>query len=125
MAKSKTKKEYYIVFGSPAIEEAEIEEMVKTLRSGWLGTGPKVAQFENMVAELSGAEYAMAVNSCTAAIHLSLIAAGIGKGDEVITTPLTFSATANAVIHAGATPVWADVDPRNGNLRSFCIIGRN
>ena len=114
--KKKTKKEDYIVFGSPAIEEAEIEEMVKTLRSGWLGTGPKVAQFENMVAELSGAEYAMAVNSCTAALHLSLIAAGIGAGDEVITTPLTFSATANAIIHAGATQVFVDVNLKTMNI---------
>ncbi len=108
--------EPYIVFGAPMIEEEEIEEVVKTLRSGWLGTGPKTAQFENMIAELTGAKYAMAVNSCTAALHLSLIAAGIGEGDEVITTPLTFSATANAIIHSGATPVFVDVNLKTMNI---------
>lgn len=108
--------EKYIVFGSPHIGEEEIEEMVKTLRSGWLGTGPKTAEFERMVAELTGAKYAMAVNSCTAALHLSLVVAGVGPGDEVITTPLTFSATANSIIHAGAKPVFVDVDPKTMNI---------
>jgi len=115
------KKQEYIVFGSPAIEEAEIKEVVKTLRSGWLGTGPKVAKFENMISELTGAKYAMAVNSCTAALHLSLIAGGVGKGDEVITTPLTFCATANAIIHAGATPVFVDVNPETMNIDEIKI----
>ena len=109
-------KQKYIVFGSPMIEEPEIKEVVKTLRSGWLGTGPKVTKFEKMMSELTGAKYAMAVNSCTAALHLSLVASGIGKGDEVITTPLTFCATANAIIHSGATPVFVDVDLRTMNI---------
>ncbi len=112
----KQDKEPYIVFGSPMVEEEEIEEVVKTLRSGWLGTGPKVARFEEMMKELTGAKYAMAVNSCTAALHLSLIAAGIGKGDEVITTPLTFCATANSIIHSGAKPVFVDVNLETMNI---------
>ena len=109
-------KNKYIVFGSPMVEEPEIEEMIKTLRSGWLGTGPKVAQFESMMSELTGAKYSMAVNSCTAALHLSLIASDIGRGDEVITTPLTFCATANAIIHSGANPVFVDVDLKTMNI---------
>lgn len=106
----------YIVFGSPMVEEEEVEEVVKTLRSGWLGTGPKTAQFENDVAKLTGAKYALAVNSCTAALHLSLVAADIGEGDEVITTPLTFCATSNAIIHAKATPVFVDVNRKTMNI---------
>lgn len=111
-------KEDFLVFGSPAIERPEIDEVIQTLESGWLGTGPKVAQFEQAVAEYKGVSHAVAVNSCTAALHLSLIAAGIGPGDEVITTPMTFCATVNAIIHCGATPVLADIDPQTLNLNS-------
>lgn len=103
-------KDDFLVFGAPAIEDAEIQEVVGSMKSGWLGTGPKVAQFEKDVAAYKEAPHAVAVNSCTAALHLSIIAAGIGTGDEVITTPLTFCATVNAIIHAGAIPVLADVD---------------
>jgi dTDP-4-amino-4,6-dideoxygalactose transaminase len=98
-------KDKFLVFGSPLIEEAEIREVVASMESGWLGTGPKVAQFERDFASYKGATYAVAVNSCTAALHLSILAAGIQPGDEVITTPLTFCATVNAIIHSGATPV--------------------
>jgi dTDP-4-amino-4,6-dideoxygalactose transaminase len=112
-SKNKTK---FIVFGAPAIEEEEIQEVVASMRSGWLGTGPKVAQLERDFAAYKGAEHAIAVNSCTAALHLSLLAADLHPGDEVITTPLTFCATVNAVIHAGATPVLADVDPVTMNM---------
>ncbi len=105
-------KDRFLVFGAPVIEDAEIEEVVDSLKKGWLGTGPKVAQFEREFAAYKGAEFAVAVNSCTAALHLSLLAAGIKAGDEVITSALTFCATVNAIIHAGATPVLADVDPR-------------
>lgn len=98
------------------IEEPEIREVIKTLRSGWLGTGPKVSQFENMVSGLTGAKYAVALNSCTAALHLSLIASGVGRGDEVITTPMTFCATANAIIHCGAKPVFVDVNLETMNI---------
>src|SRR5690348_11080567 len=86
----------FLIFGSPAIEEPEINEVVKTLRSGWLGTGPKVARFEAMFRDYVGAEYAMAVNSCTAGLHLSMVATGLKPGDEVITTPMTFCATVNS-----------------------------
>ena len=86
------------------------------MQSGWLGTGPKVAQFEEDFKRYVNAPYAVAVNSCTAALHLAILAAGIKPGDEVITTPLTFCATVNAIIHAGATPVLVDVDPHTMNI---------
>ncbi len=107
--------EKFLVFGSPAIEEAEISEIVASMKSGWLGTGPKVARFENEFKAYKQAEYAVAVNSCTAALHLSILAA-IEPGDEVITTPLTFCATVNAIVHAGGTPVIADIDPVTMNI---------
>ena len=109
-------KDRFLVFGAPAIEEAEIEEVVASMRSGWLGTGPKVARFESDFRTYKDADHAVAVNSCTAALHLSILAAGIKAGDEVITTPMTFCATVNAIIHAGATPVLADVDPVTMNI---------
>ncbi|MDN5849504.1 MAG: DegT/DnrJ/EryC1/StrS family aminotransferase [Nitrococcus sp.] len=109
-------RENFLVFGAPLIEDAEIREVVASMESGWLGTGPKVARFERDFAAYKNVPHAVAVNSCTAALHLSILAAGIGPGDEVITTPLTFCATVNAVLHAGATPVLADVDPVTMNI---------
>jgi len=106
----------FLVFGAPAVGEEEIAEVVATIRSGWLGTGPKVARFEEDFRRYRRAEHAVAVSSCTAALHLSLLAAGLRPGDEVITTPMTFCATVNAIIHAGGTPVLADVDPATMNL---------
>ena len=106
----------FIVFGAPRIERDEIDEVVRCLESGWIGTGPRVAQFEREFAAYKNARFAAGVSSCTAAMHLSVLAAGIGEGDEVITTPMTFCATVNAIIHAGATPVLADVDPRTMNI---------
>lgn len=106
----------FLVFGAPAFEEEEIAEVVATLRSGWVGTGPKVARFENDFRIYKSAPHAVAVSSCTAALHLSMLAAALEPGDEVITTPLTFCATVNAILHAGATPVLADVDPTTMNL---------
>ena len=106
----------FLVFGSPAIGEAEISEVVATLRSGWLGTGPRVQQFEGDFRNYVGAAHAVALSSCTAGLHLALDVLGIGPGDEVITSPLTFSATANVIVHVGATPVFADVDSRTMNL---------
>lgn len=105
-----------MIFGSPLIEEPEIQEVVKTLRSGWLGTGPKVAKFEDIFKEYTGAKFAMALNSCTAGLHLSMLVSGIGNGDEVITTPLTFCSTANAIIHTGATPIFVDVEKETMNI---------
>jgi dTDP-4-amino-4,6-dideoxygalactose transaminase len=106
----------FLVFGAPAIEEAEIREVVDSMKSGWLGTGPKVARFEKDFCAYKNAGHAVAVNSGTAALHLSILAAGIKPGDEVITTALTFCATINAVIHSGATPVLADVDFSTMNI---------
>lgn len=106
----------FLVFGAPLIEEEEIAEVVATLRSGWIGTGPRTSAFEQEFARFVGADHAVGLNSCTAALHLSLIAAGLGPGDEVITTPLTFCATINAIIHSGATPVLADIDPVSMNI---------
>lgn len=115
MEEGQSRKEL-LVFGAPAIEEAEINEVVDSMRTGWLGTGPKVARFESDFAAYKEAKYSVALNSCTAALHLSLLAAGLEPGDEVITTPLTFCATVNAIIHAGATPVLADVNPKTMNI---------
>jgi dTDP-4-amino-4,6-dideoxygalactose transaminase len=108
-------------FNIPDITQAEIDEVADTLRSGWLTTGPKTKEFERRFAEYVGARYAVAVNSCTAALHIALAAAGIGPGDEVIVPTMTFCATANVVIHLGATPVIVDVaaDTLNMSPRSL------
>ncbi len=109
-------KERFLIFGAPAIGDEEIAEVLATMHSGWLGTGPKVARFEQDIMAYKGTAYAAAVNSCTAALHLSLLALDLAPGDEVITTPMTFCATVNAIIHAGATPVLADIDPVTMNI---------
>jgi dTDP-4-amino-4,6-dideoxygalactose transaminase len=106
----------FLVFGAPNIDHAEIDGVVEVMNSGWLGTGPKVGIFEKEFASFKGAENAAAVNSCTAALHLSILAAGIGPGDEVITTPMTFCSTVNVIIHAGALPVLADIEPASLNI---------
>lgn len=113
----------FLVFGAPRIEEDEIAEVEACLRSGWLGTGPRVAQFERDFAlwrRVDAAQVA-AVNSCTAALHVSMVAAGLEPGSEVITTPLTFCATVNAILHAGLTPVLADADPVTQNIDPAAI----
>ena len=97
-------------FGEPFFDEAEIAEVVDTLKSGWVSTGPKTKKFEEEFAEYVGAKYAVGLNSCTAGLHLSLVVLGIGPGDEVIVPTLTFGATANVVEHVGARPVLVDVD---------------
>lgn len=114
---SKTQEpDHFIIFGSPQILRNETSEVVATMKSSWLGTGPRVAFFEEDFKKYKGATCAIAVNSCTAALHLSLLAAGIGKGDEVITTPMTFCSTVNTIIHTGATPVLADVKLETMNI---------
>jgi len=118
------RKEDFLVFGSPAIEEEEIREVVASMKSGWLGTGPKVAQFENSFRAYKGAANAVAVNSCTAALHLSILAAGVNAGDEIITTAMTFCATVNAILHAGARPVLVDVDPATMNMNPDQVAAR-
>ena len=113
----------FLVFAAPDIQQAEIDEVEACLRSGWLGTGPRVARFEREFAAYKGTapEQVAAVNSCTAAMHVSMVAAGLDPGAEVITTPLTFCATVNAIIHAGLTPVLADVDPVTMNIDPAAI----
>jgi len=108
----------FLVFAAPDIHEEEIAEVEACLRSGWLGTGPRVAKFEAMFAEYKGvaASQVAGVNSCTAALHVSMVASGLEPGSEVITTPLTFCATVNSILHAGLTPVLADVDPVTQNI---------
>lgn len=106
----------FLVFGSPLIEQPEIEEVVASMKSGWLGTGPKVHKFEEMFAEYKGSKYSMALNSCTAALHLSLLAIGIKSGDEVIVPTMTFTSTTSVVIHAGGTPVFADCKKDTMNI---------
>ncbi len=115
------KRREFLVFGKPTIEEEDIQEVIDTLRSGWIGTGPKTIQFEKAMQKLLGVKSAIAVNSCTAALSLALEIAGISKGDEVITTPLTFVATANVIVHRGAHPVFADVDRKTGNISPYEI----
>ena len=100
----------YLVFGQPIIEQEEIDEIIASLKSGWIGTGPKVAKFEADFKHYIGSRYAIAVSSCTAGLHLSVLAMGVTPGDEVIVPTMTFAATANAVVHTGAKPVFVDVD---------------
>jgi dTDP-4-amino-4,6-dideoxygalactose transaminase len=103
-------------FQPPAVGEEEIAAVAETLRSGWLTTGPRAAELERRFAEYVGADHALAVSSGTAALHLSLLALGVGPGDEVVTSPITWPATANVVVHAGARPVFADVRPSDLTL---------
>jgi len=105
----------FIPFHLPSIGEEEVQEVEATLRSGWLTTGPRTAQFEKDFSAYVDSPYALALNSCTAGLHVALAALGIGKGDEVITTPLTFCSTVHTICHTGATPVLADVGA-DGNI---------
>ena len=102
---------HFLPFARPDYSEAELAAVADTLRSGWLTTGPGTAEFEREFRQYVRAGHALGVNSCTAGLHLALAALGIGPGDEVITTPLTFCATVNVILQVGATPVLADVGP--------------
>jgi len=113
----------FIPFHQPSIGNDEIVEVLDTLRSGWLTTGPKTARLEKDFGNYVGSPLALAVNSCTAGLHLALAAMSIGSGDEVITTPMTFCATVNAIMHVGATPVLADIAP-DGNIALSSIEER-
>ena len=106
----------FLVFGSPYFGPEEEEEVLDSMRRSWIGTGPKVKLFETAFAQYKNIPYSAAVHSCTAALHLSCLALGLKPGDEVITTAMTFCATVNAIIHAGATPVLADIDPVTLNI---------
>jgi len=111
----------FLTFGSPIIDDEAIEAVTRTLRTCWIGTGPRVHEFETAFARYVGAEHALATSSCTAALHLAMVATGIGRGDEVITTPMTFCATANAIIHTGATPVFVDCQLDTMNIDPAAI----
>ena len=104
----------WMAFCLPDISEAEVDSVAAAIRSGWWAKGPRTIEFEKQFAEYVGAKYCIGLNSCTAALHLALAAKGIGPGDEVITTPLTFAASANTILHVGATPVFADIDMETG-----------
>src|SRR3989344_6109193 len=100
-----------VVFG-----DEEKKEIIDTLNSGWITLGPKTKKFEEDLASYVGVKYAIALNSCSAALHLAMVAIGVKRGDEVITTPLTFAATANAIIHCGGKPVLVDINPKTFNI---------
>jgi Predicted pyridoxal phosphate-dependent enzyme apparently involved in regulation of cell wall biogenesis len=106
----------FLAYGVPLIEEDDIAAVVDSLRSNWITKGPKTQEFEKRFAEYVDAKYAVAVNSCTAGLHLALVAAGIGKGDEVITTAMTFASSANVIVHVGAKPVFIDINPVTMNI---------
>src|SRR6476661_6223923 len=106
----------FLPFSPPCVGEEEIAEVVDTLRSNWITTGPKTRRFEQEFATVVDAPAALALNSCTAALHVALVALGIGAGDEVITTPMTFAASANVIEHTGARPVLVDVEPDTLNI---------
>ena len=107
---------HYIPFGLPSLGKEEENEVLDTMRSGWLTTGPKTKKLEDMLADYVGAKHCIAVNSCTAALHLSLVGFGIKEGDEVITSPITWPSTANVIVHSGATPVFVDVEKDSMNI---------
>ena len=113
----------FLVFGSPLIGEAEIAEVVDSLRSGWVGTGPKVQRFERMLEEYVGTPHVRCVSSCTAALFLAMKVLDIGPGDEVLVPAMTFVATANAVEHTGARPVFVDCEPGTGLIDLGCGRG--
>jgi dTDP-4-amino-4,6-dideoxygalactose transaminase len=106
----------FLSFQPPAIGDEEIEAVAETLRSGWLTTGPRAAELERRIAEMVSARHAVAVSSGTAALHLALVALGVGPDDEVITSPITWPATANVVVHAGARPIFVDVRDSDLNI---------
>ena len=111
----------YIVFGSPTIDREAIAAVARTMETCWIGTGPRVHEFEAEFASYVEAKHALATSSCTAALHLAMVASGVGAGDEVITTPMTFCATANAILHTGAMPVFADCRRDSMNIDPAAI----
>jgi UDP-4-amino-4-deoxy-L-arabinose-oxoglutarate aminotransferase len=110
-----------IPYARPSIGEAEIAEVEACLRSGWLATGPRAARFEELLAARLGTRHALGASSGTAALHLALLAAGVGPGDEVVTTPMTWVATGNVILHAGAKPVFVDVERDTMNLDASLV----
>src|SRR6204780_6017509 len=111
-------------YGRQSIEEDDIQSVVDVLRSDWLTTGPKVGEFEEAFAARGGAKYAVSFSSGTAALHGAAFGAGLKPGDEAITTPMTFAATANCVLYQGATPIFADVSRDTLNLDPEHVAGK-
>src|SRR5262245_20048513 len=107
----------FLPFARPWIGEEEVAELLDTIRSGWITTGPKVERFASEFADYVGGRFAVPVSSATAGLHVALLALGVGPGDEVITTPMTFVATLNVIVHCGARPVLADIDAATRNIR--------
>ena len=116
MQRTTARRKTLLSFQPPAIGDEEIAAATETLRSGWIATGPRAAEFERRFADYVGARHAVTLASGTAALHLALLAADIGPGDEVVTTPITWPATANVVVHAGARPVFVDVRDSDLNI---------
>ena len=116
MQRTRTRRATLLGFQPPAIGDEEVEAVVETLRTGWIATGPRAAEFEERFADYVGARHAVSLASGTAALHLALLGAGIGRGDEVITTPITWPATGNVIVHAGARPVFVDVREEDLNI---------
>ena len=114
-------REDFLYYSRPCFDESEIEGVTRVLRSGWWTKGQVTASFEEAFAKLVGAKYALAVNSCTAALHLAMVVHGFGPGDEIITTPMTFCSTVNTILNCGATPVFVDVDPETGLIDPAAI----
>lgn len=106
----------FLPYGRQWIDEEDIQAVIDVLKSDYLTTGPAIKEFEDKLKTVTGAEYVVAVSNGTAALHAACFAAGIGEGDEVITTPMTFAATANAVLYCGGTPVFADINPETYNI---------
>ena len=113
---TKPVRDNFLVFGAPDVQQAEIDELIDTVKSGWLGTGPKTYQFETNFARYTQAQYSIGLNSCTAGMHLALDLLDLQPGDEVITTAMTFVATPNVVVHHNARPVFVDVQPDTFNV---------
>ncbi len=111
----------FLPFHQPLLDSDDERAVVETLRSGWLTTGPRTKSFEQELAAYTGSKRCVAVNSCTAALHLALEASGVGPGDEVITAPITFASTANVIVHRGARPVFVDVEPDTLNIDATAI----
>jgi len=112
----KPERKDFLMFHKYLIDKEEEKEIIDTLRSGWITLGPRTKQFEELFKKYAKAKYAIGLNSCTSALHLALVALGIGNGDEVITTPMTFASTANIIMHANAKPVFVDIEHGTMNI---------
>jgi dTDP-4-amino-4,6-dideoxygalactose transaminase len=112
----KPARETFLPYCRPSVSQEEIDEVSEVLRSGWLTSGPKVIEFEERFKDYIGCNEAVATNSCTAGLHLSLMALNIGRGDKVITSPMTFASTANVIVNVGASPVFADIEKETLNI---------